>query len=188
MLFSLGGPTQTVCSVYVCDLTFCVSLVVHLGRLRVTVSEFEASRGGCFPQRPPIPAHHATVHSFFSFLNHSIGSWHELYNPLTVFDELYWKALQWAVVFVLRHRSGHSAACFLSPFLFWFPLFFQQLFSESIHHAGWDERLIEREGIGLNKLSTDFILRSFGLMLSYRFFTAVRILLLLLSYLRAQMH
>lgn len=45
MLFSLKGPIQKVCYVYVCDLTFCVSLVVHLGRLRVTVSEFEASRG-----------------------------------------------------------------------------------------------------------------------------------------------
>lgn len=59
MLFSLKGPIQTVCYVYVCDLTFCVSLVVHLGRFRVTLSEFEASRGGFFSTEAPIPAYHA---------------------------------------------------------------------------------------------------------------------------------
>lgn len=52
VILTQGAPVQTVCYVYVCDLTFCVSLVVHLGRLRVTVSEFEVSRGGCVQQSP----------------------------------------------------------------------------------------------------------------------------------------
>lgn len=55
MLFSLKGPNQTLCYAYVCDLTFCVSLVERLGRLRVTVSELEASQGGCFPTVALIP-------------------------------------------------------------------------------------------------------------------------------------
>lgn len=64
MLFWLRGPIQTVCYVHVCDLTLCVSLVVLLGRLRVTVTESEVSSGGCSPQRPPIPAYCALVHNF----------------------------------------------------------------------------------------------------------------------------
>lgn len=70
MLFSLKGPNQTLCYAYVCDLTFCVSLVERLGRLRVTVSEFEASQGGCFPTvalippPPPLRCPRATVHGF----------------------------------------------------------------------------------------------------------------------------
>lgn len=58
MLFSLKGPNQTLCYAYVCDLTFCVSLVERLGRLRVTVSELEASQGGCFPTVALIPPPH----------------------------------------------------------------------------------------------------------------------------------
>lgn len=67
MLFSLKGPNQTLCYAYVCDLTFCVSLVERLGRLRVTVSELEASQGGCFPTValiPPLRCARATVHGF----------------------------------------------------------------------------------------------------------------------------
>lgn len=53
MLFWLRGPIKTVCYVHVCDLTLCVSPVEFLGRLRVTVSECEASSCGCFPARRP---------------------------------------------------------------------------------------------------------------------------------------
>lgn len=55
VLFSLKRPNQTLCYAYVCDLTFFVSLVERLGRLRVTVSELEASPGGCFPTVALIP-------------------------------------------------------------------------------------------------------------------------------------
>lgn len=51
-----GIRTLHVCyfSVYcvdMCDLTFYASLVVHLGRLNVTVSDFEAFTERCLPQR-----------------------------------------------------------------------------------------------------------------------------------------
>lgn len=38
-----GGGHKDSLLLHVCDLALCVSLAVHLGRLRVTVSESEAS-------------------------------------------------------------------------------------------------------------------------------------------------
>lgn len=58
MLFSLAAyfhwRRSLPCYVYVRDLSFFCHSGVHLGRLRVTVSEFEASEGGAFPDGAPL--------------------------------------------------------------------------------------------------------------------------------------
>lgn len=175
MLFSLKGPIQTVCYVYVCDFTFCVSLVVHLRRLRVAVSEFEASRGGYFPQRPPSLCAMLQYTAFFfdylldlfmrAFLSYvflfMFCSWHKVYNP---FDR-FWVALKRFTMncWFMLQRPYRSRHCTATPFPS-FPLFVSILLSATVHktsHHGWvwDERLMEREGIRMSKLSTDFIQR-----------------------------
>lgn len=64
-------------------------------------------------------------------------------------------------VCVLRSLYRPRQSSTAPPFLLLFPLFvsffLSATFHEPVHHAGWDERLIEREGMGLKELSVDLM-------------------------------
>lgn len=53
VILAQGAHQDSLLCACVCDLTLFVSLVEFLGRLRVTVSECEASSCGCIPERHP---------------------------------------------------------------------------------------------------------------------------------------